>query len=149
MVIERGASLACRDDVEVFDETIALTQLQGEPPAELAHRALARLAQAERSGACFDSVELAVSEQGSGEARRLLGLGLAAHGNATGAARELVIIAPALPTAELREELLRLTDELLFGAESPLRVRLRFAAEREREERSGTFWSIPARDDEA
>jgi hypothetical protein len=148
MVVERGASLTCRDDVEVFDETIALTQLPGEAPAELAERALSRLAQAERSRTFFDSLLLAVSEEGAGEARRLLGLGLASHGTSSGAARELVIIAPARPSAELRDELLQLTDELLLGAERPLQVRLRFAAERGQALQSGTFWSIPAPDED-
>lgn len=143
MVVERGASLSCRDDAGEFDETTAITQLSGEPDAELAQRALARLAQGERSAKVFDSAVLAVSETGSGSARRLIGMGLAAHSALSPRFTELVIIAPADASAALREELLLLTDELLFGAERPLQVRLCFAAPRESEQRSGTFWAVP------
>lgn len=143
MVLERGASLSCRDDAAEFDETTAIAQLQGESDAELAQRALERIAQAERTGHGFEAALLVVSEAGSSSARRLIGLGLAAHV----ATRELVIIAPPAASPALREDLLRLTDELLFGAERALPVRLCFdATVREPELKSGTFWCVPERE---
>lgn len=148
MVVERGASLSCRDDAAEFDETTAITQLSGEPAAELAQRALARMALAERGSKVFDSALLVVSEVGSSSARRLIALGLAAHAIASPRLTELVILAPSDASSELREELLRLTDELLFGAERSLPIRLCFAVEREAEQRSGTFWCIPERDED-
>ncbi|RYZ02356.1 MAG: hypothetical protein EOO73_32135 [Myxococcales bacterium] len=146
MVVEAGASLACRDDAAEFDETTAITQLSGEPAADLAQRALARIALAERSGQAFDSALLVVGESGASSARRLIALGLAAHARASHRLSELVVLAPADASAELREELLMLADELLFGAEQPLPVRLCVATQREAEQRSGTFWCIPERD---
>jgi hypothetical protein len=140
MVLERGASLSCRDDGAEFDETTAIAQLQGESDGELAERVLSRLALAERGGHSFEAALLVVSERGSGSARRLIGLGLAAHSTT----RELAIIAPPGASPELREELLQLTDELLFGAERALPVRLCFdATVRDPELRSGTFWCVP------
>lgn len=140
MVLERGASLSCRDDAAEFDETTAIAQLQGESDAELAQRALGRLALAERSGHSFEAALLVVSETGSTSARRLIGLGLVAHA----ATRELVVIAPPDASSALRNDLLQLTDELLFGAERALPVRLCFdATVREPELKSGTFWCVP------
>src|ERR1041384_7735700 len=146
MVVERGASLSCRDDAAEFDETTAITQLSGEPAPELSQRVLARIALAERGSQGFDSALLVVSEAGSSSARRLIALGLAAHAAVCGRLTELLILAPVDASPELREDLLRLTDELVFGAERSLPIRLCFAAEREAEQRSGTFWCIPERD---
>lgn len=146
MVVERGASLSCRDDAAEFDETTAITQLSGEPDAELAERALARVAVAERGSKVFDSALLVVSELGASSARRAIALGLAAHAALSPRLKELVIMAPADASPALREELLSLTDELLFGAERSLPIRLCFAVKREAEQRSGTFWCVPERD---
>lgn len=143
MVVERGASLSCRDDAAEFDETTALTQLSGEPDEELAERVRARLAQAERSGQRFDSAMLVVADPGTSGARRLVGVALAAHRAVHPQLDELVIIAPADASDALRDDLAQLTDELLFAAKPSLPVRLCFAAEREQEQRSGTFWCLP------
>jgi len=146
MVVERGASLSCRDDAAEFDQTTAITQLSGEPASELSQRVLARIAQAERGSECFDSALLVVSESGSSSARRLIALGLSAHAAVSARLTELVILAPVDASPGLRAELLQLTDELLFGAERSLPIRLCFAAPREAEQRSGTFWCIPERE---
>jgi hypothetical protein len=145
IVVERGASLFAREGAEDFDETTAVTQLAGEPDAELAQRALSRIALAERSGRCFGSAMLFVGESGSSAARRLIGLGLAAHAAAGLELTELVVVAPANASAELRASLVELTDDLLFGPEhSPLPIRLCFAEpERQPEHGSGTFWRLP------
>lgn len=145
-MVERGASLSCRDDAAEFDETTAITQLSGEPPTELAQRVLTRIALAERGSHFFDSALLVVSESGSSSARRLVALGLAAHAKVGARLTELLILAPVDASPELRADLLQLTDELLFGAERSLPIRLCFAAAREAEQRSGTFWCIPEQD---
>jgi hypothetical protein len=146
MVVERGASLSCRDDAAEFDQTTAITELAGEPPAELAQRVLARVALAERGSQVFDSALLVVSEAGSSSARRLIALGLVAHGAVNPRLAELLILAPSDASPELREDLLHLTDELLSGAQRSLPIRLCFAVPRETEQRSGTFWCIPERE---
>lgn len=145
IVVERGASLFTRDGAEDFDETTAVTQLEGESEAELAQRALGRIALAERSGRRFSSAMLFVGETGSSAARRLIGLGLAAHAAAASELTELVVVAPPNASAELRASLLELTEDLLFAPEhSPLPIRLCFAEpERAPDQRSGTFWRLP------
>lgn len=143
IVVERGASLFSREGAEDFDETTAVTQLEGESDVELAQRALSRIALAERSGRRFNSAMLFVGESGSSAARRLIGLGLAAHADSD--LTELVVVAPPDASAELRASLLELTEDLLFAPEhSPLPIRLCFAeSERAPEQRSGTFWRLP------
>lgn len=147
MVVEQGASLSFRDDVQLFDETTAITQLASESADDLAHRTLARLALAERSGQPFEAAILFVGEHGSPSARSAIGLGLAAHAESSVDLGELVIVAPPDASSSLRANLLDLTDELLFGAERPLAIRLCFAeSAREREQQSGTFWCPPERE---
>lgn len=144
MVVEQGASLSFRDDQQLFDETTAITQLAGEGADDLVHRTLTRLALAERSGQPFDAAMLFVGERGSSSARSSIGLGLAAHAARGGGLRELVIVAPPDASQDLRDGLLQLTDELLFGAERPLQIRVCFAeSASQREQRSGTFWCAP------
>ncbi len=142
MVVERGASLSCRDDAAEFDETTAITQLSGERDEALAARVSARVEQAERSGKVFHSALLVVGEGGSACVRRSIAGALTAPRAVGAPLEELVIIAPTNASTELRGQLLQLTDELLFSARSSLPVRLCFAAAPEQEQRSGTFWCL-------
>jgi hypothetical protein len=129
VVIERGASTFV-DRGEGFDETVAITQLQDEQPADFADRAVRRIAKTQKGGECFDVAVLFVGpadDEVTCSARRLISLAIAAHADSSPGITELVVFASSTASQELRARLLELTDDLVFGTEGkPLPVRIHF-----------------------
>jgi hypothetical protein len=130
-MIETGAPLSMPGDDEDFEETVAITQLAGETPADFAERTLRRIASAQRSGRHFAAAELVV---GSGydpptcAARRLVGLAIAEHAGRWQSLSELVTVVAADATQEVREQLVQLRNDLTRASrDKPLRVRFRWA----------------------
>lgn len=114
-------------------EVVVISQLPGEAAAELAQRALHRMALAERTGRPFHEAYLctaATDESATRAARRLMTLGVAAHADSAHSLNELVLCAHSDADLAQREALVRLADDaVLAGKEKPLRVRLRFVDE--------------------
>ena len=130
-MIESGAPLAMPGNDEDFEETVAITQLAGETPADFAERTLRRIASAQRSGRHFAAAELVV---GSGHdaptraARRLVGLAIAEHAGRWQSLSELVTVLAADAAEEVREQLVQLRNDLARASkDKPLRVRFRWA----------------------
>ena len=130
-MIESGAPLSMPGDDEDFEETVAITQLAGETPADFAERTLRRIASAQRSGRHFAAAELVV---GSGHdpptyaARRLLGLAIAEHAGRWQSLSELITVIAPDATQEVREQLVQLRNDLTRASrDKPLRVRIRSA----------------------
>ena len=147
LIVESGACALSREGAERFDETVAIAQLRDEPPVELAHRVLARVASVERSYVGFDAATLfvgAATHPAAASARRLMALAVAAHAATTSRLSELVVVvASSHATDELREQLLDLTDDLMLNPEQPLSVRVCFAAtQAAAEPDSGVFWRL-------
>jgi hypothetical protein len=129
VVIERGASTFV-DRGEGFDETVAITQLHDEHPADFADRAVRRIAKTQKGGECFDLAVLFVGpadDEATCSARRLISLAIAAHAGSSPGLTELVVFASSTASQGLRARLLELTDDLVFGTEGkPLPVRIHF-----------------------
>jgi hypothetical protein len=129
LVIERQAS-AFVDRVEGFDETVAISQLQDEHPADFADRVVRRIAKTQSSGEYFDVAMLFVDDADDLEtcaARRLISLAIAAHAERSPRLAELVVLASTAASQALRAHLLELTDDLILGTDGkPLRVRIHF-----------------------
>ena len=130
LVVEGGATVISPNGADGFDETVALLELEEDEPDDFADRVLVRLATAEYSGQSFDAALLFVGsscEVRVNAARRLIALGIAAHALTSPYLSELVIVASANASEELREQLLELADELvLHSNQKPLPVRVRF-----------------------
>jgi len=149
LVVEQGASPMRRDGSDEFDETLVVAQLPTESPSAFAHRILERLALAERAGRHFEAAVLLTGRHHdalASAARRLLVLGLAAHGasHATPCALQL----DALPSASAhaREALLALVEEVASVNErgaAPVRLCFGATGPTSSEPTSGTFWSVP------
>jgi hypothetical protein len=129
LVVERGA-LVFAGPGEGFDETVAITQLQDESPADFADRAVRRIAKTQRSGEHFDVATLFVADAddaATDSARRLISLAIAAHADFSPSLAELVVFASATASQELRTQLLELADDLVLGTDGkPLPVRIHF-----------------------
>jgi hypothetical protein len=131
IVVESGAA-ALTPPSAGFDETIVVTQTADELPALFAQRVLARIANAERFHRHFESLTLLTGDRddsASYAARRLILLGLAAHGRTGGGSPELLLCASPWLAAERRLELLGLVEEVLASKERPVPVRLVFGAQ--------------------
>ena len=130
VLVEDGGIILVPEE-EGFDQTLVVAQLPGEPIIEFADRVLHRIAGSERAGKKLAQTVLCVCPVVEGShlaARRLIALGVAAHAASTQAPGELLVSAPATATAEERDRLLDLADELLLTDEHyPLTVRFRFA----------------------
>jgi hypothetical protein len=130
-MIESGAPLSMPGDDQDFEETVAITQLAGETPADFAERTLRRIASAQRSGRHFAAAELVVGsghDQPTCAARRLLGLALAEHAGRWQSLSELVTVIARDAAQEVREQLVQLRDDLRRASrDKPLRVRFRWA----------------------
>ena len=130
LVIESGAPVLIPDSIEEFQRSVAITQFQGESSAAFAERALRRITFAAQSGQRFDAAALVVGpnhDERTCAARRLMGLAIAEYAESVPTLTELVVIASADACPELRERLLELADDLVFGAAgTPLSVRIRF-----------------------
>lgn len=129
LLIERDAS-AFVNGSEGFDETVAITQLQDEHPADFADRVVRRIAKTHRSGECFDVAMLfvgAADDAAMCSARRLISLAVAAHADFSPRLAELVVFASSAASQELRAQLLELTDDVVLGTEGkslPVRIQL-------------------------
>jgi hypothetical protein len=123
LVIESGAPAWIGESRESFDQNVAITQLQGESPADFAERVLRRLAFAAKSSQCFAAAALLVGpsyDEPTCTARRMVGLAMAEYAQSARTLSELVAVAAADASQPLRERLLELADELLFGADGAL-----------------------------
>lgn len=150
LVVEQGASPMRRDGSDEFDETLVVAQLPAESPTAFAQRILQRLALAERAGRHFEAALLLTGghhDPATSAARRLLALGLAAHG--TSRANPCALQLEALPSAgqQARATLLALVEEVASVTErgaAPVRLRFGQASPTTAEPTSGIFWSVPA-----
>jgi hypothetical protein len=128
-VLEQGAPAPIEIRVFVGD-VVTIAQHAAERPADFAHRVLLRIDKSRRNGQRFDEAVLFVGrseDPASRVARRLIALAIATAGRESGSLSELLLVAPADAEVGLREQLLELTDDLVYGAEgSPLAVRVRF-----------------------
>lgn len=155
VVIESGSLRLTDSDAENFDQTIVIAQMQDEPAAAFAERALERIANVERSGRRCASATLLAGNQHEGAAqaaRRRVVLGLTAHVQPTPGSGKLTLRAALETAPEHRAELLDLAADVmayrgvsLSGAEpEPVGVRLRFdEGVPESRRQSGTFHAIP------
>jgi hypothetical protein len=115
---------------EGCEQTVAVAQRGNESAADFAERAFRQIAAAQDSGTQFSAAVLLVGPQHDEPAcagRRLVSTAIADYAGATGALSELVAMVSAQTPREVRERLLELADDLVFGAGSkPLSVRIRF-----------------------
>jgi hypothetical protein len=128
-VFEQGAPAPI--DLRAFvGEVVTIVQDAAEQPADFAQRALLRIDSCRRSGQRFDEAVLFVGRSEDPTfrvARRLIALAIAATASETGSLSELLVVAPADAQVGLREQLLELTSDLVYGNEGvALAVRLRF-----------------------
>ncbi|HEX2875213.1 MAG TPA: hypothetical protein VHP33_28370 [Polyangiaceae bacterium] len=131
IVVESGAA-GLTSPSAGFDETIVVTQTADELPAIFAQRVLARIASAERGHRRFESLVLQTGDRddsASRAVRRLILLGMAAHGRAGAVPAELLLSASPWLAPERRVELLGLIEEVLASKERPLPVRLVFGVQ--------------------
>ena len=147
LIVESGACALSREGAERFDETVAIAQLREEPPDELAHRVLARVASVERSQMAFDAATLFVSAAtgpAAASARRLMALAIAANAARSARLNELLVVVTSPdPSDALREQLLDLVDDLRLNPDQPLSVRVCFAATHAAAvPDSGVFWRL-------
>ena len=130
LVIESGAPVLIPETGGTFDQNVAITQLQGESPVTFAERVLRRIAFAAKSRQCFVAAALLVGpeyDEQTCAARRLVGLAIAEYAESARTLSELVAVASADACQSLREHLLELADDLVFGAAGTrLSVRIRF-----------------------
>lgn len=146
IVVERGSAPFAQRSSEGFDETVAIAQLPGEPPALFAQRAMARIAGVERSGRHFESLTLLTGRErdaASRAARRLVVLGLSAHAKAQGRSAELLLQGHVDASTQQRSELLQLVGEVTESSETAS-VRLCFGESpgQRPERRSGVFAKV-------
>lgn len=129
VVIERGASTFVHRG-EGFDETVAITQIPDEHPADFADRAVRRIAKTQEGAECFDLAVLfagPADDEATCSARRLICLAIAAHAGSSPGLDELLVFVSSTASQGLRARLLELTDDLVFGTEGkPLPVRIHF-----------------------
>ena len=129
LMIERGAPLVLPRDDD-FDETVAISQLAGEGPAEFAERTLRRIALAQKAGRYFAAAELFVGsrhDEPTLAARRRVSLAIAEHARRSQSLSELVTVVGPDADAEARERLVELGDDLArIDDDKPLRLRLRW-----------------------
>lgn len=148
IVVELGSAPLSRVPAEGFDQTIAVTQTQGESPAHFAQRALARLAHVERTGGLVESAVVLTGDghdAASNAARRLIVLGLSTHAEAYPGMSELRLQAPASAAPAVRMELLELAGQVTACARPdapPVRVRFNEAPFPASEAKSGIFSRI-------
>lgn len=116
-------------DPDEFDETVAITQVADERPADFAERALRRIASAQRSGQYFTAAELFIGsrhDEPTCAARSRVGRAIAEHAESSHALSELVAVVSADADDDVRSRLVQLNDEMAVESrEKRLPVRLR------------------------
>lgn len=129
VMIECGAPLLAPFDTDEFDETVAITQVADERPADFADRTLRRIASAQRSGQYFVAAELFVGsrhDESTCAARRRVGQAIAEHAENSQTLSELVAVVSADADQDVRSRLIQLNDEMTVDShEKRLPVRLR------------------------
>jgi hypothetical protein len=149
LIIELGASPLRREGSDEFDETVAIPQQRGELPVAFAQRTLLRLALAERSGRHLGAAAILTGprcDAAALSARRLIALGLVAHGRRHPGSCGLSLEAEANASEPVLAALLELVDELTSSAEGdpgPVRLCFARASGSPSEPKSGTFCSVP------
>jgi hypothetical protein len=135
VIVESGATTFASALQQESDETVVMAQLADELPSQFAERVLHRVVTSELSRRYFDAAILftggpAADHSTACSARRCIALGVAAHAEASRDLEELVVVAPADSTPELRERLLELADDLMLASgDEPLRVRVCFQSD--------------------
>ena len=148
VIVESGSNLLAETLAGGFDETIAVTQTQDEPPLAFVRRAMARVEFIERSGKRFESAMLLTGDShdhAAKAARRLLVLGVAAKAGAYSALSELTLVADGDAASETRTEMLELAEEVTASPNAeivPVRVRFGAPTLAVRERPSGIFPAI-------
>jgi hypothetical protein len=130
LIIESGAPRLAPGSCERSKQTVAIVQLGDESAADFPARAFRQIAAAQHSRTQFSAAVLLVGPEHDDPAcaaRRLVGTAIADYAGSTGALSELVAMVSAQTPPEVRERLLELADDLVFGAGSkPLSVRIHF-----------------------
>ena len=121
LIIESGAPRLAPGSCERSEQTVAVMQRRDESAADFSARAFRQIAAAQHSLTHFSAAVLLVGPEHDEPAcagRRLVSTAIADYAVSTGALSELVAMVPAETHPEVRERLLELADDLVFGASS-------------------------------